>query len=196
MNVASAVLSCWGVVEHHHVGCACHDAAVASPLLGDDMGDDEEAPRVEARRSLCAGGCCVAGGASPLAPPALFSLDDGRARAGVRAVQALRAGEAAPPPPAPDVVQPTWWWRRLDVGRLALVTHHAGDAAMCPSRARRSGAAAPRPRVFIRWRRGLAPVVPGSAPEPRASCATAAAAPAGKRAAWTLLEGAPADGDA
>ena len=62
VNVASAILSCWGVVEHHHVGCACHDVAVASPLLGDDMGDDEEAPRVEARRFvLCAGGCCVAG---------------------------------------------------------------------------------------------------------------------------------------
>ena len=40
VNVASAILSCWGVVEHHHVGCACHDVAVASPLLGDDMGDD------------------------------------------------------------------------------------------------------------------------------------------------------------
>ena len=28
VNVASAILSCWGVVAHHHVGCACHDVAV------------------------------------------------------------------------------------------------------------------------------------------------------------------------
>ena len=198
VNVASAVLSCWGVVEHHHVGCACHDVAVASPLLGDDTDGDEEAPRVEARRFvLCAGGCCVAGGASPLAPPALFSPTTGEPVLACAPCKPCAPAKAEPKPPAPDVVQQQqWWWRRLDVGRLALVTHHAGDAAMClvvlgEAVLLRHGRAFLSDGSMTWLRLYLDPLLSLAL-----SCAIAAAAfPVGRRAAWTLLEGAPADGD-
>ena len=199
VNVASAVLSCWGVVEHHHVGCACHDVAVASPLLGDDIDDgDEEAPRVEARRFvLCAGGCCVAGGASPLAPPALFSPTTGEPVLACAPCKPCAPAKVEAPPPAPDVVQQQqWWWRRLDVGRLALVTHHAGDAAMClvvlgEAVLLRHGRAFLSDGSMTWLRLYLDPLLSLAL-----SCAIAAAAfPVGRRAAWTLLEGAPADGD-
>ena len=57
--------------------------------------------RVEARRFvLCAGGCCVAGGASPLAPPALFSPTTGEPVLACAPCKPCAPAKAAPTPEA------------------------------------------------------------------------------------------------
>jgi cation diffusion facilitator family transporter len=186
VNVASAVLSCWSVVEHHHVGCACRDD-------GADAGADEEAPRVEKHRVLlCASACCAAGGA---ATPKRALL----APAGVPFAACVPCRPCAPvktkaPLPAPAAPE---WGARLDVGRLALVAHHAGDALMClavlgEALVLRRGHAWLAPGAMAWLRRYLDPLLSLAL----SLCVGAMALPVGKRAAWTLMEGAPRGGGA
>ena len=204
-NVASAVLACFGVkgahVHHHHVhfgGGACGHEPLARPGA---VGSGTK------WQMLCGSACC--GPEAMGGPPAALGFK--RGQIGVQFTKlatddvsvCVPCAPCAPPPETADpadeandeAISPPFALPRLDVGRVALVLHHVGDAATCVLVLGEALLLKYGPRVLsTRVMRGL-----GLYLDPALSLAlslfiAAAAWPVGTRAAWTLLEGAPPDG--
>ena len=176
VNVASALLACCGVEGAHvHVGggaCALHGGGAG-------------------RWDASAGWqmACDCGGL--VAPP-----PQPKATRGTIAFQALPSSDAACAPCGPEPDDDAAPAPRLDVGRVAIVLHHVGDAAGCllvlgeAVLLRHGGRALPS-RVM----RGLGLYLDPALSLFLSLAIGAAAWPVGVRAAWTLLEGAPPPDD-
>ena len=176
VNVASALLACCGVEGAHvHVGggaCALHGGGAG-------------------RWDASAGWqmACDCGGL--VAPP-----PQPKATRGTIAFQALPSSDAACAPCAPEPDDDAAPAPRLDVGRVAIVLHHVGDAAGCllvlgEALLLRHGGRALPSRVM----RGLGLYLDPALSLFLSLAIGAAAWPVGVRAAWTLLEGAPPPDD-
>ena len=176
VNVASALLACCGVEGAHvHVGggaCALHGGGAG-------------------RWDASAGWqmACDCGGL--VAPP-----PQPKATRGTIAFQALPSSDAACAPCAPEPDDDAAPAPRLDVGRLAIVLHHVGDAAGCllvlgEALLLQHGGRALPSRVM----RGLGLYLDPALSLFLSLAIGAAAWPVGVRAAWTLLEGAPPPDD-
>ena len=177
VNVASALLACCGVEGAHvHVGggaCALHGGGAG-------------------RWDASAGWqmACDCGGlvASPPQPKAT--------RGTKIAFQALPSSDAACAPCGPEPDDDAAPAPRLDVGRVAIVLHHVGDAAGCllvlgEALLLQHGGRALPSRVM----RGLGLYLDPALSLFLSLAIGAAAWPVGVRAAWTLLEGAPPPDD-
>ena len=176
VNVASALLACCGVEGAHvHVGggaCALHGGGAG-------------------RWDASAGWqmACDCGGL--VAPP-----PQPKATRGKIAFQALPSSDAACAPCGPEPDDDDAPAPRLDVGRVAIVLHHVGDAAGCllvlgeAVLLQHGGRALPS-RVM----RGLGLYLDPALSLFLSLAIGAAAWPVGVRAAWTLLEGAPPPDD-
>ena len=177
VNVASALLACCGVEGAHvHVGggaCALHGGGAG-------------------RWDASAGwqmACDCGGLVAPPPPP--------KATRGTKiAFQALPSSDAACAPCGPEPDDDDAPAPRLDVGRVAIVLHHVGDAAGCllvlgeAVLLQHGGRALPS-RVM----RGLGLYLDPALSLFLSLAIGAAAWPVGVRAAWTLLEGAPPPDD-
>ena len=175
VNVASALLACCGVEGAHvHVGggaCALHGGGAG-------------------RWDASAGwqmACDCGGLVAPPPPP--------KATRGTKiAFQALPSSDAACAPCGPEPDDDDAPAPRLDVGRVAIVLHHVGDAAGCllvlgeAVLLQHGGRALPS-----RVARGLGLYLDPALSLFLSLAIGAAAWPVGRRAAWTLLEGAPDD---
>ena len=176
VNVASALLACCGVEGAHvHVGggaCALHGGGAG-------------------RWNASAGWqmACDCGGL--VAPP-----PQPKATRGKIAFQALPSSDAACAPCGPEPDDDAAPAPRLDVGRVAIVLHHVGDAAGCllvlgeAVLLQHGGRALPS-----RVARGLGLYLDPALSLFLSLAIGAAAWPVGVRAAWTLLEGAPPPDD-
>ena len=176
VNVASALLACCGVEGAHvHVGggaCALHGGGAG-------------------RWDASAGWqmACDCGGL--VAPP-----PQPKATRGKIAFQALPSSDAACAPCGSEPDDDDAPAPRLDVGRVAIVLHHVGDAAGCllvlgeAVLLQHGGRALPS-RVM----RGLGLYLDPALSLFLSLAIGAAAWPVGVRAAWTLLEGAPPPDD-
>ena len=200
VNIASALMACCGVEGAHvHVGggvCDGNHAPVAGAGRWASIG-----------RMACADGCCAAAPPPPplqtLAfqapmqrgakrPPSFRGLPSAGDGGGVTCLPCVPCAPPSPEPEA-DAAAPA---PRLDVGRLAIVLHHVGDAAGCllvlgEALLLQHGGRALPSRVM----RGLGLYLDPALSLFLSLAIGAAAWPVGVRAAWTLLEGAPPPDD-